>query len=68
MSVKLIKENNAYNSLVKQYICEEVDDLDEIEDPEFGSMALILDGFKIYVCDSEGSWVSDSGSYTPSTK
>ena len=45
MSVKLIKENNAYNSLVKQYICDTADDLANIEDPEFGSMALILDEF-----------------------
>ena len=63
MSVKLIKENNAYNSLVKQYICEEVEDLDEIEDPEFGSMALILDEFQIYVCGSNGTWTSENGSY-----
>lgn len=68
MSVKLIKENDAYNSLVKEYICDTVGDLDGIENPEFGSKALILDGFKTYICNSEGTWISDSGSYTPSTK
>ena len=64
MSVKLIKENNAYNSLVKQYICDSASELENIEDPEFGTMVLVLADFKIYVYDGAGEWRSESGVYT----
>lgn len=65
MSVKLIKENNAYNSLVKQYICDSAAELENIENPEFGTMVLVLTEFKIYVYDGAGEWRSESGVYTP---
>ena len=61
--MKLIKENNAYNSLVKQYICDSTADLETIESPEFGTMALVLTEFKIYVYDGAGEWRSESGVY-----
>ena len=71
MAAKMTKRGALDNDVTYEFMCDTVDDLDTI-DPKYivlGSVAVVIDGFSVYIANSQKEWinlVSSNEETTPS--